>query len=817
MTSMTSGPPRQADPEQGTSASRSTNPARRLLRGDAADPAWARPALLVLLAATAVLYVWGLGASGWANSFYSAAVQAGTRSWKAFFFGSSDAANFITVDKTPMALWPMELSARVFGVNTWSILVPQALMGVATVGVLYATVRRILGGRGDRASAGGRDDRVTIGERDDRVTIGERDDRVTGGGRGDRASAGVRDDQVTIDGLGDGVTIDGRDDRVPTGGSDDQVSTGGRGDGVAIGGSGGPVAIDGRGDRVARGGRGDRVAIGGALLAGAVLATTPVAALMFRFNNPDALLVLLLTLGAYGLVRALENASTRWLVVAASCVGLGFLAKMMQAFLVVPAFALVYLLLAPAPVGRRVRQLLLAGVALVVAAGWWVAIVALIPAGSRPYIGGSQHDSVLELALGYNGLGRLNGNETGGLGNLNQDAGWTRMFDAELGGQIAWLLPAALVLLVAGLVLTRGRDRRREFAGFALWGGWLLVTGLVFSFMQGIFHGYYTIALAPAVAALTGMGAAVLWRERHRPAGAVTLAGAVALTAWWSYVLLGRTPDFLPWLRIVVLIGGLLAAALLASAGRAPRRVIGAAVAVAALTSIAGPTAYAVETTDTPHTGAIPTAGPSSGGPGGMRGFGGRRGGPGARGGFGGGRQNRFPGGGFPGGGQTGGGFPGGGQTGGGFPGGGQNGAGGMPQARGGVGGGMGGPGGLLNATTPSTALTALLKQNARSYTWVAATVGSNNASGYQLATGEPVMALGGFNGTDPAPSLQQFQKYVAAGRIHYFIGGSGMGMMRGGNSSGSNDAQQIATWVQQHYTAKTVGGVTVYDLSQTR
>ncbi|WP_433174763.1 ArnT family glycosyltransferase [Actinoallomurus sp. CA-150999] len=708
MTSMT-GPPRQADPGQGASASRSTNPARRLLRGDAADPAWARPALLGLLAATAVLYVWGLGASGWANSFYSAAVQAGTHSWKAFFFGSSDAANFITVDKTPMALWPMELSARIFGVNSWSVLVPQALMGVATVGVLYAAVRRSLSGLGDR------------------VRTGE---------------------------------------------------------------------------------RGDRIAIGGALLAGAVLATTPVAALMFRFNNPDALLVLLLTLGAYGLVRALENASTRWLVIAASCVGLAFLAKMMQAFLVVPAFALVYLLLAPAPIWRRVRQLLLAGVALVVAAGWWVAIVALVPAGSRPYIGGSQHNSVLELALGYNGLGRLNGDETGGLGNLNQDAGWTRMFDAELGGQIAWLLPAALVLLVASLALTWGRDRRREFAGFALWGGWLLVTGLVFSFMQGIFHGYYTIALAPAVAALTGMGAAVLWRERHRPAAAVPLAGAVALTAWWSYVLLGRTPDFLPWLRFVVLVGGLLAAALLASAGRAPRRVIGAAVAVAALTSVAGPAAYAVDTANTSHTGAIPTAGPSSGGPGGMPGFGGRRGGPGARGGFG-GRQNRFPGGGFPGGGQ--------------------GGTGGMPQAPGGAGGamggpgstrrpgGMGGPGGLLNATTPSAALTALLKQNARSYTWVAATVGSNNASGYQLATGAPVMALGGFNGTDPAPSLQRFQQYVAAGRIHYFIGGSGMGMMRGGNSSGSDDAQQIATWVQQHYTAKTVGGVTVYDLSQTR
>ncbi len=112
----------------------------RFVRGREQDPRWVRPCLLALLVATAALYLWDLGASGWANSFYSAAVQAGTKSWKAFFFGSSDAANFITVDKPPASLWVMELSARIFGVNAWSILVPQALEGVAAVGVLYATV-----------------------------------------------------------------------------------------------------------------------------------------------------------------------------------------------------------------------------------------------------------------------------------------------------------------------------------------------------------------------------------------------------------------------------------------------------------------------------------------------------------------------------------------------------------------------------------------------------------------------------------------------------------------------------------------------------
>ena len=106
-------------------------------------------ALAALLIGTAVAYLWDLGASGWANSFYSAAVQAGSESWKAFFFGSSDAANSITVDKPPASLWLMALSVRVFGLSSWTILVPQALLGVGSVALLWATVRRLL-----RAAAG---------------------------------------------------------------------------------------------------------------------------------------------------------------------------------------------------------------------------------------------------------------------------------------------------------------------------------------------------------------------------------------------------------------------------------------------------------------------------------------------------------------------------------------------------------------------------------------------------------------------------------------------------------------------------------------
>jgi len=663
-------------------------------------------ALVGLLVGTALLYLWGLGASGYANTFYSAAVQAGTTSWKAFFFGSSDGANSIMVDKPPASLWVMELSARIFGVNSWSILVPQALEGVAAVGVLYAAVRRWHG----------------------------------------------------------------------------------------------PVA---------------------GLLAGAALALTPVAVLMFRFNNPDALLVLMLTLAAYALVRAVEAGRTGWLVTAAACLGLGFLTKMLQAFLVVPGFALAYLVAAPVLLRRRISQLLVAGVALVASSGWWVATVALWPAADRPYVGGSQTNSILELIFGYNGLGRLTGNETGsvgggaagagrfgggpfgggrfGGGSMFGGGGLRQLFDISMGSQIAWLLPAALLFLVTLLWLGRRLPRTdRLRASMLLWGGWLLVTGAVLSFAQGIVHPYYTVALAPAIGALIGIGAVALWQRRAMLLARAVLAAGLAGTVAWAFVLLERVPSWQPWLRVVVLLGGL-ACALGLALPRSARR--GAAVLLAVLAvalGLAAPAAYAVDTAATPHRGAIPSAGPAGGFTGPRAGFQGPASQvPGSAGpGFHGqgpprhawsGRRFGAPG-------LPGGGFPASGSLGGGFPG---RGAGGML-------------GGLLEGTTSNTAANALLTRDADRYTWVAAAVGSNTAAGFQLATGHPVMPVGGFNGSDPSPTLTQFQQYVARDAIHYFLGGSGFPGQNGGSSSG----RQIADWVAQNFTAQTVGGLTVYDLT---
>jgi 4-amino-4-deoxy-L-arabinose transferase-like glycosyltransferase len=664
----------------------------RLWRGRPDDPTWVRPTLLSLLAATGVLYLWGLSANGWANAFYSAAVQAGSQSWKAFLFGSSDAANFITVDKPPASLWIMEISARIFGVNSWSILVPQALMGVATVGLLYLAVRRV-------------------------------------------SSAGA------------------------------------------------------------------------GLIAGAVLAVTPVAVLMFRFNNPDAFLVLLLTAAAYATIRAIENGSRTWIIAVGVLVGFAFLTKSLQAFLPVPAFALAYLVAAPRSFGRRVVDLLLAGAALVVSAGWWVALVELWPASSRPYIGGSQTNSVWELIWGYNGLGRLSGNETGsvtpgGTGGAGAwgATGWDRLFTSSYGGQAAWLIPAALVLGVVLLVMTLRAPRTdRLRASAVIWLGWLLLTGLTISFAQGIIHEYYTVALAPAIGALVGLGAATLWSKRQEPWARITLALVLAGSAVWASVLLDRSASWYPWLRFAVLGLGVVSALAILVAERLTRS---AAVAVA-ITGLAAvllaPTAYSVQTALTAHSGSLPTAGPtvagSRGGPGGGPG-GGRGGfGPGGQTGTANGTQNGTP--------PT---F--GGQTGTGTgPG---TGTGGMPQ---GGPGGTGG-GGLLDASTPSAALVAALESDASSYTWAAATVGAQNAAGYQLATGLPVMALGGFNGSDPWPSLAVFQEYVKQHKIHYFIASGGFG--GGGGNGGSSTTSEITSWVEQSYPAQTIGGTTVYDLSGT-
>ncbi|SDO37424.1 4-amino-4-deoxy-L-arabinose transferase [Nakamurella panacisegetis] len=658
----------------------------RLIRGGTDDPRWARPLLIALLVITAAAYLWDLSINGNANEFYAAAVKSGTESWKAWLFGSLDSSNAITVDKPPASLWIMGLSGRIFGFSSFSMLLPEALMGVGTVALLYAAVRRTSG-----------------------------------------HAAG--------------------------------------------------------------------------LVAGALVALTPVAALMFRFNNPDAMLVLLMTLGAYFVVRAIEKVpadrkshALRWLLLAGTAIGFAFLTKMLQGLLVLPAFGVVYLPASDNKLWTRIWHLLAALGAVVVSAGWFVALVALWPADSRPYIGGSTTNSLWELAIGYNGLGRIfggsgNGGGGGGGGGISfgGTTGLTRMFGTAFGSQISWLIPAALVAFIAGMWFTRKAPRTdRTRAGILLWGGWTIVTALVLSYMQGTVHPYYSVALVPGIAGVVAIAGKELWRGRESHLARATLALMITVTAGWSYYLMDRdAPTFLPWLRWTVLIAGVLGAAVLAaSVGRLKKyAVIG--LLVGSVAAMAGSAAFTVDTIGTAHTGATPTAGPAT-----------------ARGGF--------PGGGALPSGLTSGDFsgtmPGGTMPSGTLP---SGTSGTMPS--GALPSGMGGGG----STTTNTALVALL--NKTTNRWAAATVSAQSAETYILSSDKAVMAIGGFSGTDNSPTLAQFQAYVAAGDIHYFISGGfggGGGGFAGGQSGSTTSASQITAWVKAHYTATTVGGVTVYDLT---
>lgn len=645
---------------------------------------WEIPALIGILVVTAVAYLWNLAASGWANSFYAAAVQAGSVSWKAAFFGSSDAANSITVDKTPASLWVMELSVRIFGLSTWSMLAPEVLLMVGTVIVTWATVRRSFG----------------------------------------------------------------------------------------------PAA---------------------GLLSGVLLALTPIAAVMFRYNNPDALLVFLMAVSAWAMVRAVSDGRWRWLVVCGAAIGFGFLTKQMQVFLILPALVLTYFFAGPPKFWKRTLQLVAALGSLLVAAGWWVVIAEIWPTNNRPWVGGSQKNSIMDLTLGYNGLGRLSGNEHGGMPGMGGGhpgggghgfggaSGITRMFQAQQEGQIAWLIPAALVALLAGLVLCGKRTRTDgQRAQLVLFGLWAVVSTVVLSYMNGIFHPYYTVAMAPAIAALAAIGAVLAWRHREVLWVRLAAALAIALTGALAWQTLARTPHFLPWLRWAIVIVAVVAAfgtaasSGLLSAMKLPARLdprIVTAV-LAGFVLLAGPVAYTADTVGSTASGGMPSAGPQI---------------PGQHGPFGPGNNpvNRNPGGGA--GGNRIGNHVDNGQ---------------QPV------GAPGGPGGFGRNQKPSARLIGMLQADGGKYTWAAATVSANNAAGYQLGSQLPVMPVGGFSGGDPSPTLSQFQQDVAQGKVHYFlVNTGGPGGNRGGGSNNSASSQ-ITQWVQKTYRAQVIDGVTVYDLT---
>jgi 4-amino-4-deoxy-L-arabinose transferase-like glycosyltransferase len=610
---------------------------------------WDRIGLAVLLLATAAMYLWNITINGMGNQFYAGAVQAGSTNWEALLFGSLDTQNFITVDKPPVSQWVMGLSGQIFGFGSASMLIPEALMGVAAVALLYAAVARIT---------------------------------------------------------------------TPTTG----------------------------------------------LLAGAALALTPVAALMFRYNNPDAVMMLLMMAAAYCTVRAMQRASAKWLVLAGVALGFAFLAKMLEGLMVMPAIGLAYLVVAPTPLRRRLLHLLAALVAFVVSAGWFVVVTLLWPASSRPYIAGSTDNSFMNLVLGYNGFARVlgrnhferpgpqigsalsqMGNNHGWGGFGNQTPGIPRLFSGEFGFEIGWLLPAALLAVVLVLI-SRGRAPRTDLVrgGVVLFGGWIVVDGLVLSFMHGMVHPYYCLSLSPAVAGMFAIGIHEMWVKRSTRFGQIGLGAMLLITGVWSWWLLQQDPEWLPGMRwtilaLIVVTTAVLVAALVKSRARYAV----AALIAATVVALTGSAAYAIATIGQPHGGGGPSVGPAE-----VAESNGHDGGPG-------GARNR-----------------------------------------------------AFGQLDDNPALDAMLSQTHTD--WSAAIARSSAAAGLELQTLTAVMAIGGFSGNDPVPTLGDFQQYVATHRVTYYIvpdDNHGPGMGNRGHSD-------VTDWVTANFTPVRVGSDTVYDLT---
>ncbi|MFJ9146822.1 glycosyltransferase family 39 protein [Streptomyces sp. NPDC102270] len=686
-------------------------------------PRWSLPVLLAILVLAGVLYGWNLSGNS-LNSFYSAAIYSGTQSWKAWFFGSLDAGNFLTVDKPPFALMIMGLSCRVFGFGTWQMMAPEIAAALGTIWILHASVKRVFGHMA-------------------------------------------------------------------------------------------------------------------AAIAALVLALTPITVAIDRDNNPDTVLVLLMVGGAALALRAVRTDRLLPLIGSAVLFGLAFNTKMLQGYIALPAVFAVYVYASRLGWRKKAVNLALASVALAVSSFWWATAVSLVPADDRPYIGGSTDGSAWDLIMGYNGLGRVLGGEGnggggggGGGGTFAGTAGIGRMFNDILGGQISWLIPFAFLALVAGLVLC-GRAPRTDMtrAALVLWGGWLVLHYLTFAMAEGTMHPYYTTALAPGIAALTGAGGVMLWRA-FRGGDARwswVLPAGLAVTGIWAIVLLRRATGWNTWLWPVV--GVLMVLAIVGlfvfrTAGSGTRlRLLGVSVAAAVVAALAGPTAYAASPALSSASGGMggtnPTAGPSTGG-----GMGGPGGG-GGRGGFGGG--NGGPGGGMPGGtqqgsGQAGGELPGGnggnGNAGDGGDGGGQmqpgGGTGELPQggapggtngelpggdtAPGATGGTTGRPGAGLGGGgmggSVDSALISYLEKHQDGAKWLLAVSNSQGAGQLILSTHKPVISMWGFTGTDQAMTLARLEELVKKGELHYIqLGGGGMG----GNSTLS---QEITSWVQKNGTA---------------
>ena len=625
-----------------------------------------------LLLFTAIFYLWNLTINGMANSYYAAAAQAASTNWTAWLFGSLDAANFVSVDKPPINMMIMGLFGRIFGFSSWSMLLPHALAGIATVALVYLTVKRWYDAR-----------------------------------------AG--------------------------------------------------------------------------LIAGIVMAMTPAAALMFRFNNPDSFLTLFLTASAYAFLRSFEGKRpVLWLSLAGLFTGFAFNTKMLQGLLLLPIMTIIYISFAHSKFTTRMWHLGVAGVVTAISTLWWSVLAWLTPAANRPWVGSTNDNNIWSLIFGYNGFGRLFGHGSGpgggapgggGAANMAQigtqaaqsaqmtpltggglgaggrgggpggvgfggETGLLRIFNESFGPNIAWLILVALI--GGGLViwlLRRAPRRNKERVGVLLWLGWLLIHIVIFSMTSGTIHPYYVVAMAPAVAALVGIGAPYIWQAyTRRTKVAWILPLSIALTTILSIIMLGYS-NYWPWLMWLVMIAGGVATILtllpLSQAKWLKQIILGLAITA----GMAAPIVFSVSTVATAHSGSIPTAGP--------------------------------------------------------------------------------GASAMSNTNNESaraeSTLVSFLLENRHGTTWLAVVNSANESAPIQLSSSQPVMAIGGFNGSDSTLTLSQFKQLVKQGKVRYYVVNSRQGKSGGPSGMGGPGGNsEILLWVKSAGSKVDYGGTqyTVYDLS---
>ncbi|GIP20980.1 glycosyltransferase family 39 protein [Paenibacillus sp. J22TS3] len=686
--------------------------------------------LIVLLAAFLNLY--GIWNDKYANTYYTTAVASMLQNFHNFFYGSLDSAGSVTVDKPPVTFWIQTISAYIFGLHGWSVILPQALAGIGSVLLIYFLIKPTFGLAAARISA-------------------------------------------------------------------------------------------------------------------LVMALMPVAVAVSRTNNIDSMLVFTLLLGAWFLFKGIRNNSVGCLLGAFAMIGVGFNMKMLQAYMVAPAFYLFYLLAAKVNWKRKLGILAGSTAVLIAVSLSWAVTVDSISKDQRPYIGSSQTNSVLELAFGYNGVSRLTGNQGGGRGmtpgtsNSGASAGddmsagstppstnpqsgssqtspadgtdqagrtsWNgqgqppfgdnsrdgggggmggsfgtgtpgalRLFQTELSGQASWLLPFVLFGLIALFAGIRRNQITQKHKEGLFWLAWL-GPAMVFFSIAGFFHHYYLIMLAPPIAALAGAGFMAMWKAYRERDGWQTwlLPISIVLTAAFQYYIVQAYDSTIGmgW-SILIAAAGVTAAVLLILIRSQEKAWKQAAVMAGLLVLLIGPAYWALTPITYGLNSMIPQAGPGTADGRGM---------------------------GFPGGGGQGGMTPPGmnaegnsGSSGDTAP------AAGSDRTAGSAAssdstrsdfrmdGGRGGESGQVNAK-----LLAYLKKNNTGQTYLFATNNYGTAAPYMIDEGQSVIIMGGFSGSDPVYTTEKLEAMVKSNKVKYFLVGGGMGG-RGGST-------EITSWIKEHGT----------------